>query len=64
LDVPSVSQEPSGLDLHLVRRFRSQTDLGDARDARDAPRTEMDHLRSLSESRWDGKNMDGLFNKI
>jgi len=48
---PEKQEEPSGLDLHLVRRFRSQTDLGDARDARDAPRTEMDHLRSLSESK-------------
>eukprot|EP00435_Cladocopium_sp_Y103_P003860 s4436_g1.t1 len=48
---PEKQEEPSGLDLHLLRRFRSQTDLGDTREARDAPRAEMDHLRSLSESK-------------
>lgn len=37
----------SALDKELVRRYRSQTDLGDAREA---PREEMEHMRSLSES--------------
>lgn len=37
----------SALDKDLVRRYRSQTDLGDAREA---PREEMEHMRSLSES--------------
>lgn len=37
----------SALDKELVRRYRSQTDLGDAREA---PRDEMEHMRSLSES--------------